>query len=47
MKKMLFFLSILIFTTNVNSSSKFDNDLKKFSKNNGFINIKGKHNFLI
>ena len=42
MKKKLIFFFIFLFTTNVNSSSKFDNDLKKFSKNNGFINIKGK-----
>jgi len=42
MKKILIILSVFIFTTNVYSNSKFDKDLKKFSKDNGFVDNKGK-----
>jgi DNA gyrase/topoisomerase IV subunit A len=42
MKKILIILSVLIFTTNAYSNSKFDKDLKKFSKDNGFVDNKGK-----
>ena len=43
MNRILVFLCIFIFfTTNSHSNSKFDKDLKKFSKDNGFIDNKGK-----
>ena len=42
MIKILIFLIISFSLTNAYSSSKFDKDLKKFSKNNGFIDSKGK-----
>ena len=42
MKKILIILSLFIFTTNAYSNSKFDKDLKKFSKDNGFVDNKGK-----
>ena len=42
MKRILFFLIISFFLTNAYSSPKFDKDLKKFSKHNGFIDSKGK-----
>ena len=42
MKRILIFLIISFFLTNAYSSSKFDKDLKKFSKDNGFIDSKGK-----
>jgi len=42
MMRILIFLVISFFLTNAHSSSKFDKDLKKFSKYNGFIDKKGK-----
>ena len=42
MSRILVFLFIYIFFTNAYSNSKFDEDLRKFSKNNGFIDDKGK-----
>ena len=42
MKKILISLIISFFLTNAYSNSKFDKDLKKFSKDNGFIDSKGK-----
>ena len=42
MKKILIILLVFIFTTNAYSNSKFDKDLKKFSKDNGFVDNKGK-----
>ena len=42
MNRILVFLFIYIFFTNAYSNSKFDEDLRKFSKNNGFIDDKGK-----
>ena len=43
MSRILVFLCIFIFfTTNSYSSLKFDKDLKKFSKDNGFVDNKGK-----
>ena len=42
MKRILIFFIISLFLTNAYSSPKFDKDLKKFSKDNGFINNKGK-----
>ena len=42
MNRILVFLFICIFTTNAYSNSKFDKDLKKFSKYNGFVDVKGK-----
>ena len=37
----IFFLIISFFLTNAYSSSKFDKDLKKVSKLNGFVDSKG------
>ncbi len=43
MNRILVFLFIFIFfTTNAHSNSKFDKDLKKFSKDSGFVDNKGK-----
>ena len=42
MKKILIILLVFIFTTNAHSNSKFDKDLKKFSKDSGFVDNKGK-----
>ena len=42
MKRILIFFIISFFLTNAYSSPKFDKDLKKFSKDNGFIDSKGK-----
>ena len=43
MNRILVFLLIFIFfTTNAHSNSKFDKDLKKFSKDSGFVDNKGK-----
>ena len=43
MNRILVFLFIYIFfTTNAHSNLKFDKDLKKFSKDNGFVDKKGK-----
>ena len=43
MSRILVFLCIFIFfTTNSYSNLKFDKDLKKFSKDNGFVDNKGK-----
>ena len=42
MNRILVFLFIYIFFTNAYSNSKFDEELRKFSKNNGFIDDKGK-----
>jgi hypothetical protein len=43
MNRILVFLFIYIFfTTNAHSNLKFDKDLKKFSKDNGFVDNKGK-----
>ena len=43
MNRILFFLCIFIFfTTNSHSNSKFDKELKKLSKDNGFLDNKGK-----
>ena len=43
MNRILVFLFIFIFfTTNAHSNSKFDKDLKKFSKDNGFVDNTGK-----
>ena len=42
MKKILVFLFFIIFLTNAYSDSKFSKDLKKISKNNGFVDGKGK-----
>ena len=43
MNRILVFLFIFIFfTINAHSNSKFDKDLKKFSKDNGFVDNKGK-----
>ena len=42
MIRIIIFLVVSLFATNAYSSSKFDKDLKKFSKDNGFIDIKGK-----
>ena len=42
MSRILVFLFIYIFFTNAYSNSKFDEELRKFSKNNGFIDDKGK-----
>ena len=42
MKKILIFLFFIIFFTNAYSDSKFSKELKKISKNNGFVDNKGK-----
>ena len=43
MNRILVFLFIFIFfTTDAHPNSKFDKDLKKFSKDNGFVDNKGK-----
>ena len=42
MKKILIFLFFIIFLTNAYSDSKFSKDLKKISKDNGFVDGKGK-----
>ena len=43
MNRILVFLFFFIFfTTNAHPNSKFDKDLKKFSKDNGFVDNKGK-----
>ena len=42
MKKILIFLFFIIFTSNAYSDSKFSKDLKKVSKDNGFVDGKGK-----
>ena len=36
MKKIILILSLIFLTSNAYSNSKFDKDLKKFSKDNGF-----------
>ena len=41
MKKILIFLFFIIFLTNAYSDSKFNKDLKKVSKDNGFVDNKG------
>ena len=42
MIRIIIFLVVSFFVTNAYSSPKFDKDLKKFSKDNGFIDSKGK-----
>ena len=42
MKKLLIILSFIILSSNAYSDSKFDKDLKKVSKLNGFIDSTGK-----
>ena len=42
MKKILIFLFFIIFFTNAYSDSKYSKELKKISKNNGFVDNKGK-----
>jgi len=42
MKKIFIFLFFLIISSNAYSESKFDKELKKISKNNGFVDTKGK-----
>ena len=42
MKKIILILSLIFLTSNAYSNSKFDKDLKKFSKDNGFVDNKGK-----
>ena len=42
MKKIIIFLFFLVISHNAYSNSKFDKDLKKFSKDNGFVDNKGK-----
>ena len=41
MKKLLIVLSFLIFSNNVYADSKFEKDLKKVSKDNGFVDSEG------
>ena len=41
MKKILIFLFFIIFLTNAYSDSKFNKDLKKVSKDNGFVDSNG------
>ena len=41
MKKILFFLLFIFLFSNAYANSKFDKDLKKFSKDSGFIDDKG------
>ena len=41
MKKILIFLFFIIFLTNAYSGSKFNKDLKKVSKDNGFVDSNG------
>ena len=41
MKKLLIVLSFLIFSNNVYADSKFEKDLKKISKDNGFVDSEG------
>ena len=42
MKKIIIFLFFLVISNNAYSESKFDKELKKISKNNGFVDTKGK-----
>ena len=42
MKKIIIFLFFLVISNNAYSDSKFDKELKKISKNNGFVDTKGK-----
>ena len=42
MNRILISLIISFFLTNAYSNSKFDKDLKKFFRDNGFIDNKGK-----
>ena len=42
MKKIILILSLIFLTSNAYSNSKFDKDLKKLSKDNGFVDNKGK-----
>ena len=42
MKKIILIISLIFLTSNAHSNSKFDKDLKKFSKDNGFVDTKGK-----
>ena len=42
MKKIIIFLFFLVISNNAYSESKFDKELKKISKHNGFVDTKGK-----
>jgi len=42
MKKIIIFLFFLVISNNAYPESKFDKELKKISKNNGFVDTKGK-----